>query len=201
MPASRSNGFTLVEMVVSLVLLSLISVIGYQGIAYSSAHWQKGHDSMLFQYDHHQAVSWIRNRSGTAEKVRSRTSSDSAYFFHGDSESLEFVTRYTRTRQGGLYVNRISFDQAAGNIVVDYRLYHPDVRPSSAEKPSDRVKLLSNVNSIELSYYGRDKLGKADWYESWTNNSSLPRLIRLDIVDRDGRSYQSIIHVATSNNV
>lgn len=188
-------------MIVSMVLLSLITIIGYQGIFYSADNWQKGHDKMLFRYDHHQAVDWIRHKVGSAEKVKSPTAGAFAYYFNGERQSIEFVARYSRTRKGGLYVNRINFDAEAQKINVAYYLYHPDNRSADGDSDFDQVTLLPEVKSVAFSYYGRNDDGKSGWYESWVNKNSLPQLLQLDIVGSDGFSYQSTIHIKTSNNV
>lgn len=196
-----AKGFTLIEMIISMVLLSFITLIGYQGLFYSANHWQKGHDKMLFQYDFHQAVSWIRHKAGVAEKIRHPTAGTSAYFFNGERQSIEFVARYSRTRKGGLYVNKVNFDAEAQVIEVAYYLYHPDNLSISENSVIDRVTLLPDVNSVTFSYYGRDTDGQLGWHESWVNKNTLPQLLRLDIVSSGGQSYQSTIHIKTSNNV
>lgn len=201
MNSYSNKGFTLIEMVISLVLLSFITIIGYQGLFYSANNWQKGHDKMLFQYDYHQAVNWIRHKAGSAEKVKSPTSSSPAYLFNGEKHSLEFVARYSRTRKGGLYVNKIQYDPGAQKIDVSYYLHHPDIQSQQQEIATDSVTLLPDVKSIEFYYYGRDITGKTDWYESWKDRNTLPKMIRLEIINTDDVSYESIIYVASSNNV
>ena len=201
MSSHCNKGFTLIEMVISLVLLSFITIIGYQGLFYSANNWQKGHDKMLFQYDHHQAVNWMRQKAGSAEKVKSPTSNSFAYFFNGEKHSLEFVSRYTRTRKGGLYVNRIEFNPAAQKIDVAYYLHHPDIQPQKQEIDIDRVTLLPDVRSIEFHYYGTNKKGESGWHESWTDRNTLPKLIRVEIINSEGQRYNSTIYLASSNNV
>ena len=184
-----------------MVLLSFITIIGYQGIFYSANQWQKGHNKMLFQYDHHQAVGWIRQKVSVAEKVKSPSKNTFAYYFDGEPQSIEFVARYSRTRKGGLYVNRINFDPVAQQIDVAYYLYHPDNRAITQDSVIDKVTLLPNVKLIAFSYYGRNNSGELGWYDSWIDKNSLPQLLRLDIVSTDGQSYRSTIHIKTSNNV
>jgi len=197
---NRNSGFTLIEMVISLTLLSFIIVIGYQGLTFSVKQWRNGHNSMLFQYDYHQAVSWIRHKVGASENVKKALGSDYVHFFTGNRDSVEFVARYNRTRRGGLYVNKIIFNENDKNIYVTYYLFHPDIKYQAKEVVSEQVALLSNVKSTRFSYYGKKKGKLARWYGSWKDADSLPQLLKVDIETATGERYQSTIHVATSNN-
>lgn len=200
MNLNRTHGFTLVEMMISLTLLSMITIIGYQGLQFSIKQWQRGNDSMLFQYDYFQAVSWIRNKIGASENVLMPGSSDYSYFFTGSSDSVEFVARYNRTRRGGLYVNKIFYDKSDNSIHVSYYLHHPGISLKAKNALPEQVTLLSNVRSIRFSYYGRKQGRRAHWHDSWGDLNSIPRLVRVDIENDTGEHFQSTIQVLTSNN-
>jgi len=192
-------GFTLIEMMISLTLLSFITMIGYQSLMYSVKQWQRGSDILEFQYDYYQAASWIRNKVGSSENVK--MSNGNAYLFSGKLSSVEFVARYDRTRQGGLYVNKIFFNQSDNTVYVSYYLHHPDIKFKTNNDVSAQTALLSNVNSIRFSYYGK-KIGQINgWHDNWGNINSLPQLVMLDIESSDGKRYQSTIRLLTSNNV
>ena len=72
---------------------------------YSVKQWQRGTDKLEFQYDYYQAASWVRNKIGVSENVKMSNGPDNGYLFTGKLSSVEFVARYNRARQGGLYVN------------------------------------------------------------------------------------------------
>ena len=196
-----TQGFTLIEMIVSLVLLSFITIIGYQGLMFGVNQWRIGHDKMLFQYDYHQAVSWIRNKTAVSEKVKKPGGNDFSYFFTGEKHSVEFVTRYSRARKGGLYVSKIVYDAEYKSIDVIYYLHHPDMKNAIENNLSEKTTLLSNVSAIEFSYYGKKGGAKAKWHTHWKDDNSLPQLLKLDIESGSGSHYQSTIYMATSNNV
>jgi len=196
----RTSGFTLIEMVISLTLLSFITVIGYQGLMFSVKQWQQGDDKMALHYDYYQTISWIRNKIGAAVIVQTPGGNDYNYFFTGNRGSVEFVARYNRTRRGGLYVNKIIFDKDDNSIQVSYYLHHPDIKNESKATLSERITLLSNVKSIRFSYYGRKTGRTALWHNDWKNANSLPRLVKVDIENEAGEHFESTIHIATSNN-
>lgn len=182
-----------------MMLLSFITVIGYQGLMFSAKQWRYGHEKMLFQYDYHQAVSWMREKIGSSEKVSSPTSSNYAYLFNGRKQSIEFVARYNRTRKGGLYVNRIEYNEEDENLNVFYYLYHPDINIEVTDQP-EWVSLLTGIKLVEFSYYGRKDGSAARWHDDWLELNSLPQLLKMDITNDDGERYRSTIHLVTSNN-
>jgi len=187
-------------MMISLTLLSLITVIGYQGLMFSLKQWQHGDDKMALQYDSYQTMSWMRNKIGAAVIVLTPRGNDYNYLFTGNRGSVEFVARYNRARRGGLYVNKIIFDKDDKSIQVSYYLHHPDIKYENKATVSERITLLSNVKSIRFSYYGRKTGRTALWHNDWKNANSLPLLVKVDIENQAGEHFESTIHIATSNN-
>lgn len=202
MNRTSTQGFTLIETVISLMLLSFITIIGYQGLIFGMNQWRNGHDKMQFQYDYHQALGWMRDKLGSAEKVIRIGGDDQTYLFDGTPRSVEFVARYDRTRRGGLYVSKIHLNQRDHSLSVSYYLHHPDVAKNLENALPQRVALLTSVASVRFSYFGR-KLGskKKGWHESWRKQNSLPQLLKLEIKAVDGADHESLISLLTSNNV
>jgi len=202
MKNKQSAGFTLIETVIALVLLSFITVIGYQGMVFGVEQWHKGHERMQFQYDYYQAIGWMRNKLGSAEQVLPFDGDRDTYQFAGEEHEVEFVARFDRARQAGLYVSRIYLDPRDNSLYVSYRLHHPDVALDPPESEVQRVKLLSEVTSLRISYYGRlSGSRQADWHTAWRRQNSLPQLLKFDFETVDGVNHESLLKVLTSNNV
>ena len=193
------SGFTLIETVISLVLLSFIALIGYQGLAFGMEQWRKGHERLEFGYAYQQAMGWVRNSLGMAEKVVVQHNSRSEYLFDGGTRGVKFVTRFDRARRGGLYVNRLFHDAADNSLRVSYYLHHPEIDPLKAEIKPDSVTILEDVAALTISYYGK-AIGEKSlrWHDDWRRNLKLPRLIRIDLETVDGIKHQSIVSVLTS---
>jgi prepilin-type N-terminal cleavage/methylation domain-containing protein len=193
------SGFTLIETVISLVLLSFIALIGYQGLAFGMEQWRKGHEKLESGYAYQQAMGWVRNSLGTAEKVVDRRVSLREYLFNGGAQNVMFVARFARARRGGLYVTRLFHDAADNSLQVSYYLYHPEIDPQKTGIEPDRVTILEDVAALKISYYGKARGEKSlRWHADWRKNLKLPRLIRLDLETVDGTKHQSIVSVLTS---
>lgn len=200
MKRRTQSGFTLIETVISLVLLSFIALIGYQGLAFGMEQWRKGHDRLEFRQAYQQALGWMRNSIGSAERVVDRRTTQQAYRFSGDATAVEFVARFERARRGGLYVTRVFHDTIDNSLQVSYYLHHPEIDPQADQFEPDRVTLLENVGKLKISYYGQAKDEKTlRWHAGWGKSMKLPRLIRLDLETVDGIKHQSILSVLTSS--
>ena len=193
------SGFTLIETVISLVLLSFIALIGYQGLVFGMEQWRKGHERLESGYAYQQAIGWVRNAVGAAERIIDRRVTEQIYRFDGGASAVEFVTRFERARRGGLYVTRLYHDAVDSSLRVSYYLHHPEVDPRQAGIEPDSVILLKDVAALTISYYGMAKTEKSlRWHADWRRHLKLPRLIRLDVETVDGIKHQSIVSVLTS---
>jgi hypothetical protein len=188
-------------MTVSLMLLSLITIIGYQGLMFGLKQWQNGSDKMSFQYDYFQAESWLRQKLGTSEKIPAPHSKDYNYLFTGKPDSLKFVARYNRSNDAGLYVNKIKLNKIENRLYVSYYLHHPDIEADSLAGGTAKVVLLSEVHSIAFLYYGNRKGKAARWHKNWEDAQHFPKLVRVKIQSNNGQLYESTIHMATSSDV
>ena len=195
------RGFTLIETVISLVLLSFIALIGYQGLIFGMEQWRKGHDRLESRYAYQQAMGWVRNAVGTSERVVDRRISLRSLVFDGQPNSVEFVARFDRARRGGLYVTRLFHDPRDNRLKVSYYLHHPDIVPRGEAFDPGQVTILPDIAVLRLSYYGNNRGKTARWHDAWRDAATLPRLIRFEIETVDGVNYRSIVSVVTSNNV
>jgi len=202
MNRNTAAGFTLIETVIALVLLSFVTVIGYQGLVFGIEQWHKGEKRLQLQYDYHQAVGWMRARLGSAEKTTAYVGQPKSYLFNGQTREVEFVARFDRARRPGLYVTLMYLDERDHGLYVAYYLHHPDVARTLEQIEPERVKLLPDVASLRISYYGRPSgQRKKEWHPSWRKQTSLPQLLKLEIETVDGVKHESFISVLTSNNV
>ncbi len=202
MNSYTTAGFTLIETMIALVLLSFVTVIGYQGVVFATEQWHKGEARLQSAYDYHQASGWMRARLGSAEQTTAFGGNGKSLLFDGKAGEVEFVTRFDRARQPGLYVTRVYLDERDHSLYVAYYLHHPQVEPGLEQFEPQRVKLLPDVASLRISYYGRSTgQRKKAWQPSWRDENSLPQLVKLEIETVDGVKHESFISVLTSNNV
>jgi general secretion pathway protein J len=200
----RAGGFTLLELLIAMSLISLILVLMYGGLQLGSRNWdsieQKVRDTeevRLARGFLQRALLQARNRSWEVDQRMYPV------FFGGD-EQLEFITPLsTHVGVPGLYVLRVAV-VAVGDrkdLILQRWLFNPQVlegadeipewrpmeSPGKLEVPYDgpmgaygTTLLLRDVGALELSYFGIDQGEKVpDWHPEWMLQLRFPQLVKI----------------------
>jgi prepilin-type N-terminal cleavage/methylation domain-containing protein len=193
--ASRGNGFTLIEVLVTLVLLALVLALVSGGLRFARGTWEAtarldeeaGHDIAENFLQARLSEALPLYEQGTAGTVR--------VAFQGHSESLRFVAPTPNGPAGaGLY--RFVLEVARGYgpgqaLVVRLAPYQSEQGRPGVDTPPEAHVLVGNVRSLSLRYFGRGALrAQPAWHTAWSRSDVLPDLIELTIA-RDGREDPS----------
>ena len=180
------HGFTLVEMLVALFLLSLITLLISEAFRGARIVTQKA-EQVSNQSELRQLRNYLSNAIGaviprqvTGDKGQAQS------VFLGAPNEIKFVTNHTVSGQfAGLYVTKIHLVPAASrsnlfDLWLDQHLFHRFAR--SDRRVSPRVKLLEDVANIRFKYYGLvgDNIYPS-WSQQWENANNSPSVIAIDI--------------------
>lgn len=159
-------GFTLVEMLVSLALLSLMTVYAVSALS-SLRDFNRVADRVGAQAEVEAVVRHFHDTIGDVRPIFVMDESNSPQFlFSGSPNSLEFVSASNGAREtGGLYLVRYSVDKE-GTLMVERRL----LREQKSGEPN-MVKLLSGVRSLKFRYYIS---GSENAVDRWDRKDVLP---------------------------
>jgi general secretion pathway protein J len=207
--AASEGGFTLVELLIALALVSLITLMLFSGLRLGSRAWE-GVDAVSEQVSEVRVardflvstLSQVRPTSLTLE-------AEMVAVFAGDGERLEFVAPLSEhVGVPGLYVLRIELvptdqDQA---LILTRWLVHPEVLEGFEDIPAweplgedsglfldavardtdaaagafGRTVLLDRVADFRIAYYGMaDGDIEPDWHEEWLGQAGLPTLLQI----------------------
>ena len=195
--SDRQKGFTLIEIIVALVLFSVLSVLGYQGLtsivdynersrsAYSEQNQLHRASAIIMQDFLHLRARPIRDRLGGRERAYTTDHPDYAVqFTRGGMPSIVGSTT------GGL--QRIAYSVSDEGELI--RWVWPTLDAFSSEEPNPRV-LMEAVSS--LRFYQLN--ARNEFEENWPplNQSvavdELPRMIRIDIEMENGNRIERLI--------
>lgn len=174
----RSAGFTLLETLVAIMLLSLLSIMAFQIMngALRTESWGK---QRAAQFESLQRTITLLHRDFTqmlAKQVAGgggvlTLTADSLSFFSQDSASAWVISR-----QGELISVRWHLH--------DHILWRQSGAPDALN--TAEVPLLSNVDAIQWRFYHQG------WQDNWTDTNALPQGILLTIRLGDGKIVQYI---------
>jgi general secretion pathway protein J len=182
------RGFTLIEVLVSLVLLSLLLALLTGAVRYARATWDAG--ARLDRDAGYDAVAFVRGRLAEAVPLFEPTETGIVRLnFRGASDSLSFVAPAANGPAGaGLYRFDLEVAPAVpgsspGVLAVRVSPYRLKRIGNDPEPPPETHILADRVQSITFRYFGRKDLrSQPEWQSAWTRTDALPDLVEMTVV-------------------
>ncbi len=210
------RGFTLLELLIALTLVSLILALLFGGLRLGSRTWDAVERRTSATENQRVARDFIRRSLLQAQRVNWAFERRNYALFFGNSGQVEFVSPMSgHVGLGGLYVLRLTLVpwKQGKALVLQRWLLHPDVLdggesvpewqplepPGQLRIPYDEASgvygtslLLESVEELELRYFGMNNTSQApEWLDEWENKAELPLNIGLSI--DTGESWPEII--------
>lgn len=193
---SLARGFTLVEVVVALTLLSLVA-LGLTTALKTVADSGRRMELALQEKEAHQAVlSLLETAFETASAKQVSVAADGkapALYFQGRADSIEWLgVLPARHGFGGLHFLRLELGQGAGaqsGLLLRYLPFL--VRPGYPDwSQAEAYELLKGAREISLQYQGLDE---SDWNPEWVLQPVLPgKLMMVVAFGERGRSELAV---------
>ena len=188
MTAPREEGFTLVEMLVSLALLGLATLLVVQGFTASRGAWRRLEARDRSAETVASAQTRLRDRLEQMS-VQARFETTRPYIdFDGENDRLEFLAEPL-------------LGEAVGPITRQRLSLTPDgtlvLAPGTNDgRPAPSDVLLGDVAGLEIDYFGADAPGgSATWRDAWTREPGPPELVRVRVAfpRGDRRTWPELI--------
>lgn len=190
-------GFTLIEVLIAMTLLSLMVVLLFSSLSIGAKSWQQGETKIaevneiaVVQqfFNHHLAHATPQWNDFAPEKER-------VFSFQGTKDSLQFVSAFPASAErSGLQLFDLKFQQKnkQGFVSVTLTPFFP--LAEGEEFFEDTVELVTNVVRFELSYFGlNDETAQYGWQNQWLEKEQQPRLVKILLELEDGRFIPEII--------
>jgi general secretion pathway protein J len=176
-----ASGFTLLEVLVSLVVLALIILGLAQGLRFGVLAFQ--HQSAII--DRAASMDAVdRTLRGLVEQIDPGNRHDAPEIV-GDAQSVEFTSELPQGAAAALGVVeaeiRILVDRQH-RLILRWVPYTHATPSGPLPQPVDTV-LLSQVDHVTISYWARS--GPPHWLAAWTA-SEVPALIRISLTFQPG---------------
>lgn len=197
------DGFTLLELLLSISLLALITASIMGGIHLGRRSWETTRASEALD----EAESAIRAVSGLLAKSfvfmpdqSQITGSELPPVFLGSPQGCRFVSLSAGGAQwGGLILTEIGIDNGPGGaeLAVWTKVYRPREGLNPGREVMKKTVILQGLAGLELSYFGVRQQGQAPlWNGDW-RGAALPSLVSIKLsVGRGGRIIETATTIA-----
>jgi prepilin-type N-terminal cleavage/methylation domain-containing protein len=191
--ASSANGFTLIEVTVTLTILGFILLIIFGAFRLGLSAWEKG-ETTRGEFQRMRVISQLVSRqikSVVPYKIKSSKSGGDYLAFEGKSRSLKFISALPlKAKQPEGFVYAIYQFQEGGKeggrlVFYEQRVLNKDF---FEETPKEElgVPLFEGISDIHFEYYREENLEKnqkGDWIEEWNGKEEkeLPKALRMVI--------------------
>jgi len=192
----RDGGFTLVEMLISILILALVTGMLLDGlrlvthsVGRETSRLDRSSEIALVQ-------NFVRAQLGDAQRIVVAAGQAARVDFTGEVDRLVFISPAPASVAfGGLQrlalVYKAGTSAAGGTIDADWQPYRDGSGDASAVE--NRV-LLDHVNAAVFAYFGSTRADEPlEWHDEWREMSDLPLLVRLAVVFSDGRTMPELI--------
>ncbi len=182
---AREGGFTLIELMVSLTILSVILGLLAGGLRVISKNWQANAKRIETLDMVSRAADILRRDASGLQRLIAVTRGSPRYLFTGTEDQLSFVTLEP------------PYPSAAGPYFVSYALapngpevdlirarapYRQGMQSFPGATPANRVRLVEGPYRYHFAYADKST-GVGQWRNAWPYATRLPEMIRLQIVD------------------
>ncbi|HEY1629825.1 MAG TPA: prepilin-type N-terminal cleavage/methylation domain-containing protein [Rhizomicrobium sp.] len=191
----RASGFTLLELMVTLTLLSLLSLLLFGGLRLGARAWDRSEARGTGMDELHVVQNLLRREIEQAYPYYVTTDPvHPTVDFSGGPSEIDFLAPAPQALSSPGR-SRIAFAamRDGSQMMLAIR-----ARPELAASPRDtwNEPLLHGLAAVRFSYFGTDDPRAAPtWRNSWTGAKTLPRLVRVDVrfPKDDGRVWPDFV--------
>jgi len=192
-PRGNEAGFTLLEIMVAMVVLTMIITAAFGALRLGERSWETGL-TRAGETEALRTVSGLLQRQFNQILPLSWTEQTQTYIaFSGSQDQVRFIAPAPQHHGAtGLFEYTLIVQPHASGyrLVLYYRLYDPDrtgFMPDNSD--SQRVMLLDKLKNATFSFYGSPVSGDLPrWYSRWGSDAeTFPQLVHAHLVANSER--------------
>jgi general secretion pathway protein J len=184
MSSNKSQqGFTLIEVLIGLTLLSIMVVLLFTSLKICADSWEKGENKIAEVNEVSVVFNFFQRHLTAARPLWDVfSSSDTKVFsFQGKADSFQFVSAFPASvgKSGPQLISLFLQNEDQENVVkVVLTPFFP--APEDDEGHKEEVTLIRHVTSLKVSYFGPgDAPGESSWQEQWLEKKVQPNLVKI----------------------
>jgi general secretion pathway protein J len=171
---SPCSGFTLVELIVAITILSLVTLIIGNGFRLGMDAWSKGEAEAGATQRFRVLSGLMSQQLASAYPYTVEVEDEKVALFNGESDSVLFVTTIAKPPYGGFKWIRYSFKE--GTFFLKEGILPDKDFEKNIKGDEDIVD--SEIGEMKLTYFSIDD---GDWKDSWDYAENLPGAVKVNI--------------------
>ena len=198
--ASRSRGFTLVELTIALVLMAAIAALLYGSLSLAARSWDGGEAKMQQVADLRTTQTYLRSQIAAEYPQRMFKIQGFPLLFTGERDEMRYAAALpSRVAAGGVYYFRLAVVRDGDRSLLVQQRMIPDVNALEVPEFGDaeRSILAEGIAELRIAYFGRPA-DAADavaptWLDRWDDKQRLPMLVRIDVKPEKGAAWPTLV--------
>ncbi|MBM4206735.1 MAG: prepilin-type N-terminal cleavage/methylation domain-containing protein [Gammaproteobacteria bacterium] len=190
------SGFTLIEVLIAMTLLSVMVVLLFSSMRISAESWQKGEDKITAVNDIAVVYQFFRNHLGTAQPLWDDFSQENDEFsFSGRNQELKFVSYFPASaNKTGLQQFEVKLLKEDKEKIIQVSITPFFPIDKHEEWRKEEVTLLRHVKSLSINYYSvDDSETEGIWMEDWIEQDAMPKLVKIQIQTENGDFWPAMV--------
>lgn len=186
----QTAGFSLIEVLVAMTLLSLIGVMAGGAVSFGRTVWDRTEERGNSLAETRAVQSFLRRQLEHARVVQLRNGSRTPpVFFEGTRTSVEFIAPITAVAAPhGEHLVRLARSDLAEGRSLELSFDRIGTRRPTLSSAAIIEPLLFGVRDLNLRYFGAaSDGGEAVWQSEWRNRPDLPGMIEVELTFMDTR--------------
>lgn len=188
--SANSSGFTLLELLVSITVLSLIITISYSALRLGTRSWDASIKIINNNTNTRSAVELMKNKLEHIYPIYWNNDAKRILSFAGDEESFKFIAPSPQGRELGEYFEYmfvINRNLSNASLELFYEPHNPEDNSFAVDRYSPSREILNNLSDIKFLYYGQpDNNRFEDWFAEWPDDfASFPLAVQVIITGQE----------------
>lgn len=173
------NGFTLLELLITLTILTMLVGVIFGCLHIGIRAWEKGEDVVESNQEMRILLDLIPQQIRSLYPYKFKEGNIESLAFKGDSDSIRFISTLGATSKGAVGLALVSYflDPSHGLMLYEKRIFKREMFEDEWDMKEDSIPLSPLVSRIAFEYQGEE----GDWSKEWDANEEggFPHIIKV----------------------